>query len=157
VPRSQWSTTTSPTVERLLRAAALPRLIVSLASPPSTLSSVVPSTAKGTEKIPPTGITRMSEKPYSAVPTASQATLQLPITLHGLVERLLILLSERDNAILSMPIGTKRETFRQSDDKNARFSVMIRMLLNISSSYTLEAEASRGRTGSFLCADLDDP
>jgi hypothetical protein len=107
------------------------------------------STAEGTVQIVSAGIAGMSEKPNSTMTTASDARLQIVIVFHGFVERVLMLLNERDGAILSMPIGTKRETFRQRDDKNARFSVMIRMLLDISSSYPLEADASRGRMRIF--------
>jgi hypothetical protein len=165
-----WAT--SPTIERLLGFAPFRSLNVLTASPPSVFSSVMQSTAEGTVQILSAGIAGMSEKPNSAVPTEHEAGQQIGILdglverllmqigiLDGLVECLLILLNELAGAILSMPIGTKRETFRQSDNKNARFSVKMRMLLNISSSYPLEADASRWRMRIFYarrCVEPDD-
>jgi hypothetical protein len=111
------------------------------------------------------GIAGMSEKTNSAVPAASEAVLQIDIVLDQLVERVLILLNERNDTILPMPIGTNRETFRQGDDKNARYSVMMGMDLDISSSYTLEANASslgggffmRGAQVDSVASDYDRP
>jgi hypothetical protein len=137
--------TASATIERFLGFSPVWCLKVLTASPPSIFSSSVLSTAEGTVQIFSPRIAGMSEKTNSAVPTEHE---QIGI-FHGLAERLLILLNERDGAILSMPIGTKREAFRQRDDKHARFSVMMQTVFDISSSYPLEADASRWRTRNF--------
>lgn len=152
-----WGRATAPPVERLLDLASARSSIVIAASPPSAFSSVVQSTAKGTAQILSTRVAGMSQKPNSAVATAREATLQIVIILHRLVERQLILPNERKNVIVSMPIGTKLETFRQPDDKNTRFSVTMRLDLVIPSSYRLEAHASSGKTRFFLSPELNDP
>lgn len=63
----------------------------------------------------------------------------------------LILQDERLGAIVLMPILTKVKNFRECDEKSARFSAMIESSLCTSSSYLIDARASRGRAGIFFC------
>jgi hypothetical protein len=148
VPRSLLGRTTSPTVEHFLQHVSVRFLVVSLASPPSTLSSLVLSTTEGTMEILSLGVAPMSEKANPAMPTAGGAE-PLGKELQDGVDGVLILLNERDRAILLMPIRAKRETFRQGDNKKARFSVRISNGMSISSSYPLEVNTSRSGTRIF--------
>jgi len=61
---------------------------------------------------------------------------------HG-IQRLLILANKRTGAVVLVPIVAKRKKFRDRDYKNAKFSVKISNVLGMSSSYTLDAKASR--------------
>jgi hypothetical protein len=66
----------------------------------------------------------------------------------------LILLNKRFGAIVLVPILAKRKNFRDGYGKKARFSVMIRIGLNTSSSYPVDAKASRGRARIFYALAL---
>ena len=66
------------------------------------------------------------------------------------IQRELILTNKRTSAIVLMPIRAKRKEFPDGYDKNARFSVRMLILLCMSSSYSLDANASRGRAGIFF-------
>jgi hypothetical protein len=106
------------------------------------------STTEGTVEIIAPRVVSMSEKANPAMPTAGRAE-PLGKQRQDRVDGLLILLNERNGAILPMPIGAKRETFRQRDHKNARFSVRISNGMSISSSYPLEVNPSRCGTRIF--------
>jgi hypothetical protein len=61
----------------------------------------------------------------------------------------LILTNKRVSTVVLVPIFAKGEDFRDSYKKTARFSVMILILLIMPSSYSLDAESSRGRSRVF--------
>ena len=65
------------------------------------------------------------------------------------IERQLILTNKRTGAVVLMPIRAKRKEFPDGYDKNARFSVRMLIVLCMSSSYSLDANASRRRAGIF--------
>jgi hypothetical protein len=70
------------------------------------------------------------------------------IAQHG-IQRPLILTNQRTGAAVLMPIPVRRKEFADGYDKNARFSVRIRIVFCMSPSYSLDALASRGRAGIF--------
>jgi len=62
--------------------------------------------------------------------------------------------------MILVPIRPKREKLLDADDKKARFSVKIWIVLHTPSSYLLDAKASRGRTRIFFAhvqRDLTEP
>jgi hypothetical protein len=61
----------------------------------------------------------------------------------------LILLNKRTSAVVLVPILAKREEFRDGYHKTERFSVKMPNVMCISSSYSLDANASRGRARIF--------
>jgi hypothetical protein len=72
------------------------------------------------------------------------------------IERDLILTNKRTSAIVLVPIRVKRENLAGGYDKNARFSVTMLILLCMSSSYSLDANASRCRARIFLSIPKKD-
>ena len=65
------------------------------------------------------------------------------------IESRLILTNKRDSAIVLVPIRVKRKEFPGCYDKNDRFSVKM-LMFDITSSYELDAQASRSRAR-FFC------
>lgn len=65
------------------------------------------------------------------------------------IERSLILTNKRASAVVLMPIRAKRKEFPDGYDKNDRFSDKMLIVLDTSSSYSLDANASRGRARIF--------
>ena len=65
------------------------------------------------------------------------------------IQRELILTNKRKDLVVLMPIFAKREKFRDGDNKTERFSVKMLSGFSISSSYSLDAKASRGRARIF--------
>jgi len=61
----------------------------------------------------------------------------------------LILTNKRTGAVVLMPTLAKRENFRDGYGKIARFSVKMLSGLSMSSSYSLDAKASRYRARIF--------
>ncbi len=106
---------------------------------------MVLSTTKGTAEIPTTRIAGMRTEANPAVAAAHGAALQIRTIPQGCLQRQLILTNKRTGAVVLMPILAKRENFRDGYGKIARFSVKMLICFCISSSYSLDAKASRCR------------
>ena len=112
---------------------------------------MVLSATKGTAKIPTARVARMREEANTAVATSHRAVLQIRTIPQDAVQRQLILPNKQNNPVVLMPIFAKREKFRDGYNKSDRFSVTILSGFFLSSSYSLDAKASRGRARIF-CA-----
>jgi hypothetical protein len=104
--------------------------------------------AKRATQIDPAGIAGMREKPNPAVRTISGASLQFRVRLQNRVQRRLIAEHQRAGRFVLMPIWPERESLLDGDDKKARFSVIM-SILHTTSSYPIDAQASRGRARFF--------
>ena len=136
-------------IENFLLAFSNGRLIVRGATLAGALPAMVPPATERTTQVQPTCIPGMSEKPNPAVNAGSDANMKLGVGLQDRVQGGLILPDQRPGAIVLMPIRAKREKLLDGDDKKARLSVIILMLLT-PSSYHLGANASRGRARFFV-------
>jgi hypothetical protein len=114
-----------------------------------TLATVILPAAEGAAEILTTGVTRMSEEANPAVTAAYRAVLQIRTIAQNGVQRELILTNKPKGTVVLVPILAKRENFRDSYDKTTKFSVRILIGFSISSSYSLDAKASRGRARIF--------
>jgi len=106
---------------------------------------MVLSAAKGTAKILPFRVAGMREEANPTVAALHGAALQIGTIPQGRVERQLILTNKRTGAVVLVPILAKREKFPDGYSKTARFSVKMLIVFCISSSYSLDDNASRGR------------
>ena len=106
--------------------------------------------AEWTTQIGSVGAARVGKKPNPAVNTVSYALLQFGIRLQYRVQRDLILLDKRTDAIVLVPVLAKRENLLDRDDIKARLSVIMRIVFFTPSSYLIDANASRGRAR-FFC------
>lgn len=102
-------------------------------------------------EIQPARVARMRKEADPAVAAAHRAVLQIRSVPQRGIQRDLILTNERLGAIVLVPILAKSENFRDGYRKIIRFSVKMSIVWCISSSYPLDANASRGRAGIF-CA-----
>ena len=93
----------------------------------------------------------MSEKADPAVATAHQAPAQCAMVPQNRPQRDLILTNKRPGRIVPVPVGAKLVNLFQAYEKKARFCVIMRIVLSMSSSYRLNAKPSRGRARIF-CA-----
>lgn len=121
------------------------RLIVLPATRVGTLATMLSPAAKGATKITAARAARMSKKANSAVTTVHRALSPIRMIAQDGIQRQLILPNKRKDAVVLMPIFAKREEFRDGYHKTERFSVTMLSVWSISSSYSLEANASRGR------------
>ena len=113
------------------------------------LAAVVLATTKRTAEIPPIRVPRMRQEANPAMAAGHRATCQTGMIAQDGIERELILTNKRISEVVPVPIRPKRKEFPDGYDKNARFSVRILSVLYISSSYSLDAKASRWRVGIF--------
>ena len=113
------------------------------------LAMVVLPATKGAAKITAARAARMSEEANPAVATAHGAVLPIRTIAQDGIQRELILTNKRKDLVVLMPILAKREKFRDGDNKTERFSVKMLSGFSISSSYSLDAKASRGRARIF--------
>lgn len=113
------------------------------------LAAVVLAAAKRTAEIPPIRVPRMRQEANPAMAAKHRTACQTGMIAQDGIERELILTNKRISAVLPVPIRPKRKEFPDGYDKNARFSVKMLSVLDISSSYSLDAKASRGRAGIF--------
>ena len=72
------------------------------------------------------------------------------------IQRQLILTNKRKGAVVLMPISAKCKNFAEGYHKNAKFLVRILIDCCMSASYSLDANASRGRAGTFFYICTDD-
>jgi hypothetical protein len=109
------------------------------------LAAAVLTATERTVEIPPIRISRMCQKANSTLAAVDRTACQTGTIAQDGIERDLILTNKRTSAIILMPIRAKRENFAGSYDKNAKFSVRMLIRLFMSSSYSLDANASRCR------------
>ena len=91
----------------------------------------------------------MSKEANPAVPAAYRAALQVRTIAQDGIQRELILTNKRTGAVVPMPILAKSKNFRDGYNKIVRFSVKMLIGFCITSSYSLDAKASRGKTRLF--------
>jgi len=114
------------------------------------LATTVLTATERTVEIPTIRVPRMRQKANSTVAAVDRTACQTGTIAQDGIERDLILTNKRTSAIVLMPIRPKRENFAGGYDKNARFSVKMLIVFCISSSYSLDANASRSRARIFL-------
>lgn len=136
-------------VELFLVRSPLIRLIVLPAPRVAALATMVLSTTKRAAEILSTRIPRMREEANSTAATGNRTLFQTRTIAQDGIERELILTNKRTGAIVLVPIFAKRKNFPDGYDKIARFSVKMLIVLSISSSYSLDAKASRCRARIF--------
>ncbi len=110
---------------------------------------VVPPAAKGAVKITAARAARMSEEANPAVAAPHGAVLQIRTIAQDGIKCELILTNKRKDPVVQVPIFAKGENFRDGYNKTARFSVKMLNGFSMSSSYSLDAKASRGRARIF--------
>ena len=91
----------------------------------------------------------MREEPNPTVATSHGAVLQIGTVSQKGIQSELILTNKRTSAIVLIRIFAKRENLGDGYRQMAKFSVKMLSGLCISSSYSLDAKASRGRAGIF--------
>jgi hypothetical protein len=136
-------------VELFLIRYPFGRLIVLPAPRVAALATMVLSTTERAAEISSTCIPRMREEANSTVATGNRTVFQIGTIAQDGIERELILTNKRKGAIVLVPIFAKRKNFPDGYDKIARFSVKMLSGLSISSSYSLDAKASRCRARIF--------
>jgi len=114
----------------------------------------VHSAAKVTAQIKSVRVAGMRKEANPAVAAPHCAALQISTTPQGRIQRQLILTNKRTGAVVLVPILAERENFRDGYGKIARFSVKMLIVISISSSYSLDAKASRGRARIFYARAL---
>ena len=100
-------------------------------------------------EVPPIRIPRMRQEPNPAMAANDRTARQTGMIAQDGIERELILTNKRTGAVVPVPIRAKRKKFPDGYDKNATFSVKMLSVVCISSSYSLDADASRRRAGIF--------
>jgi hypothetical protein len=104
-----------------------------------------------TAEISPIRVSWMRQKANATMAAVDRTAFQIGTIAQDGAERQLILTNKRVDAVVLMPIRAKREEFRDRYRKNAKFSVRMLILFCTSSSYSLDANASRCRAR-FFCA-----
>jgi hypothetical protein len=110
---------------------------------------MVLAAAEWAAQVSSAGIARMREEPNPALFAMHGATGQFRTSAQNGVERDLILTNKRTSAIVLVPIPGKGKNLFDADDEKDRLSAMLRILLFMSSSYPLDAKATRGGRGFF--------
>ena len=111
---------------------------------------MVLTAAERTAEIPPIRVPRVCQEADPAVAAVHGTACQIGMIAQDRIERDLILTDERTSAIVLMPIRAKRKEFPGGYDKNDRFSVKMLISSCTSSSYELDADASRSRAKFFI-------
>jgi hypothetical protein len=109
---------------------------------------VLPATERAAE-IPAVPVAGMREEANPALAAEYRAVPQRRTLPQDGVQGELILTNERLGAVVLVPILAKSKNFRDGYRKSDRLSVKILIVLCISSSYSLDANASRGRARIF--------
>jgi len=136
-------------VEKFLLPSARCRSVILPGPLIGTLATMVLSAAERATEIRATRVTGMRQEADPTVAAANRAVLQIRTIAQDGIQRVLILTNKRIGAVVLMPILAKRENFRDRYDKIARFSVTMLIGFCITSSYSLDAKASRGRARFF--------
>jgi len=130
-------------VELFLVRSPFVSLIVLPAPSIAALATMVLSATERAAEILSTCIPRMREEANPTVAAMNRTVFQIGTIAQDGIERELILTNKRKDAIVLVPIFAKRKNFPDGYDKIARFSVKMRIGFSISSSYSLDAKASR--------------
>ena len=80
---------------------------------------------------------------------AHQASAQIAVVPQNRPQRDLILSNKRSGLIVAVPVGAKLVDLFEAYEKKARFCVIMRIVISMSSSYRLNAKSSSGRTRIF--------
>ena len=110
---------------------------------------VMPAAAKGAAEILAVSVPGMRQEANPAVAAPHRAVAQLGMIAQHRVQRELILTNKRIGAFVLVPILAKAKNFRDGYGKTSRFSVRILSCCCITSSYSLDANASRSRARFF--------
>jgi hypothetical protein len=92
----------------------------------------------------------MRQEADSTTVAVDRTACQIRMLAQNGIQRQLILTNKRIGAVVQMPFFGIRKEFPDGYDKNARFSVRMLIVLCMSPSYLLDAQASSGRAGIFL-------
>jgi hypothetical protein len=111
---------------------------------------MMPSATEGTTQVNSIRVAGIGQELDPAVSAMGQTRAQLRLGLQNRLERGAILTDERVGAVILVPIRAKRENFLYRQDKKARLSVTMAIVLCTPSSYRLDAKASRGRARFFI-------
>ncbi len=136
-------------VEMFLVLSPLGRLIVFSAPLVATLATMVLPAAERAAQIPAAPVAGVREEANPAVAAPYRAVPQLRTPPQDGVQGELILTNERLSAVVLVPILAKSKNFRDGYSKNDRLSVKMLIVSSMSSSYSLDANASRGRARIF--------
>jgi hypothetical protein len=115
---------------------------------------VMLAATKGAAEILAASVAGMRQEANPAVAAPHRAVAQPGMIAQDRVQRELILTNKRIGPFVLVPIFAKRKDFRDGYSKTDRFSVKMLMVFSISSSYPLDAKASRGRARSFHAQTL---
>ena len=107
---------------------------------------------EGAAQIKTTSVAGMREEANLTLTAVDRATFQIEMFAQDGIERDLILSNKRTGAVVLVPIFAKREKLRDGYRKIARFSVKMLICFCISSSYSLDAKASRWRARIFYAS-----
>jgi hypothetical protein len=113
------------------------------------LATMVLPAAERAAEIPATPVAGMREEANPALAAEYCAVPQCRTLPQDGVQRELILTNERLDAVVLVPILAKSKNFRDSYSKRDKPSVKMLIGFRISSSYSLDANASRGRARIF--------
>jgi len=109
---------------------------------------VLPAAERAAE-IPAVPVAGMREEANPALAAEYRAVPQRRTLPQDGVQGELILTNERLGAVVLVPILAKSKNFRDGYSKRDRLSVKMLIVLCMSSSYSLDANASRGRARIF--------
>ncbi len=115
---------------------------------------VMSAATKGAAEILAASVAGMRQEANPTVAAPHRAVLQVSTIAQDRVQRELILTNKRIGPFVLVPVHAKREYFRDRYSKTDRFSVKMLMVFSISSSYPLDAKASRGRARSSYAQTL---
>jgi hypothetical protein len=138
-------------VVTFLVPSALRRAIVLLAPLVATLTTMMFAAAERAAQVLAARVAGMGQEANPAVATGHHTVAKIWMLIQDRIESDLILTNERMDVVVLVPIVAKRENFRDRYHKTTRFSVKTLIGLCISSSYPLDAKASRGKGEVFLC------
>ena len=124
-------------------------LIVLCAPLVGLLATMVLTATELAAEISAIRIPRVGQKANSTMAAVDRTACQIATTAQDGIQRQLILTNKRTGAVVLMPVLAKCREFRDRYDKNARFSVKMLSVLCMSSSYRLDAHASRCRARIF--------
>jgi hypothetical protein len=122
---------------------------VLLATLVGLLAAMVLAATELAAEIPTIRVPRMSQEANPTMAAADRTACQTGMIAQNGIQSELILTNKPTDAVVLVPILAKTINFRQNDDKNAKFSVRMLIRFCMSSSYSLDANASSGRAGIF--------
>jgi len=122
----------------------------------AALATTMLPAAERAAEILATRVAGMRQKADPAVKAENRTVPQLRMIAQDGIQRALILPNKRKRAVVLVPLFAKRENFGDRYDKSARFSVKMSSGFCISSSYSLDAKASRRRARIFSCPSTEN-